>query len=140
MARPTKYSVQLAEEICELISDGMSLRKVCELDDKPAKITVLRWLRDKETFRAQYARAKEESADSWADDINAIADDVLKGKYDPQAARVAIDAKKWAASKLKPKKYGDKLDLTSAGEKITPILGGNSVPGDDSHTQTTEAE
>lgn len=123
----------------------MSLRKVCERDDMPNKITVLRWLRDDKEFCAQYTRAKEDSADSLADDIQDLADDVLKGKYDPQAARVAGDLKKWSASKLKPKKYGDKLDLTSDGEKLpTPLLGGLSAQHDqllsEQNQRTNETE
>lgn len=110
--RPTDFTPELANEICARLSDGMSLRRVCEADDMPDRRTVFRWLNDNDDFSHQYARAKEEAADSLADDIEDIADGTLKGKYDPQAARVAVDAKKWIASKLKPKRYGDKLDLT----------------------------
>lgn len=75
--------------------------------------TVFNWLGDetKKEFLEQYARAKEEAADALADDIQDISDKVLKKEYDPQAARVAMDGKKWIASKLKPKRYGDKLEV-----------------------------
>jgi len=80
----------------------------------PAISTVMLWLTqdDKQSFSEQYAHAREAAADALADDIQDISDGVLKKKYDPQAARVAMDGKKWIASKLKPKKYGDKLDVT----------------------------
>lgn len=78
----------------------------------PSRQTVYSWLRTHEDFLDNYARAKDDSADALADDIIDIAQGVLNKKYDPQAARVAIDGMKWSASKLKPKKYGDKLDLT----------------------------
>ena len=110
--RPTDFTPELGDEICAQLADGKSLRKICESKAMPNKATVFRWLRDDEEFSDQYARAKEESADALADDIQDISDGVLKKKYDPQAARVAMDGKKWIASKLKPKKYGDKLDLT----------------------------
>ena len=75
----------------------------------------------------KYARAKEDSSDALADDIQDIGDKVLTGEYEANNARVAIDAKKWIASKLKPKKYGDKLDMTTNGKDLpTPILGGLS--------------
>ena len=112
------YTPELADEICDLLSDGISLRKVCERDEMPSKVTVLKWLRTNDEFVTQYARAKDEAADSLADDIQDIGEKVLKGEYDANSARVAIDAKKWTASKLKPKKYSERLDLTSGGEKI----------------------
>jgi hypothetical protein len=112
--RPTDFSEDLAAEICGQIAEGKSLRKVCSAKKMPAISTVMKWLADDEhsTFVEQYAHAREAAADALADDIQDISDGVLNKKYDPQAARVAMDGKKWIASKLKPKKYGDKLDLT----------------------------
>lgn len=112
MGRPTDFTQDLANEICARLSEGQSLRRVCEDEDMPGRRTVFQWLNSNDDFAHQYARAKEEAADSLADDIEDIADGTLKGKYDPQAARVAMDGKKWIASKLKPKRYGDRLDLT----------------------------
>lgn len=79
----------------------------------PSMSTVFNWLADKTKpeFLEQYARAKEEAADALADDIQDISDKVLQKVYDPASARVAMDGKKWIAAKLKPKRYGDKLDL-----------------------------
>jgi hypothetical protein len=118
MGRPSLFTDELALEICDWISDGKSLRSFCEQEGRPAKISVLRWLRDNPDFSTQYARAREDGADSLADDIQDITDKVLSKEYDPNAARVAMDGKKWIAAKLKPKKYSERLDLTSGGEKI----------------------
>lgn len=73
----------------------------------PDTSTVFRWLAKHEDFREQYARAREEQAETHADEIIDIADDFAD---DPNSRRVRIDARKWIASKLKPKKYGDKTD------------------------------
>jgi len=73
----------------------------------PNKATVFRWLASIECFRDQYARARETQADSYADDIVGIAD----GDGDPNDKRVRIDARKWMAGKMRPKVYGDKLDI-----------------------------
>lgn len=75
----------------------------------------MRWLAEREDFRQDYARAREAKADADADGISDIAARTLKGEYDPQAARVAIDAMKWAAAKMQPKKYGDKIDVNHGG-------------------------
>lgn len=62
-----------------------------------------------EEFRNHYTRAKEESGDADQDKLDEIAEKVLTGEIDPQAARVAADIIKWSASKKKPKKYGDRI-------------------------------
>lgn len=113
MARPTDYTEELATKICAELAEGKSLRTVLKEDDMPAMSTIFRWLADddKTSFREQYARAKEEAADALADDIQDISDKVLEKVYDPASARVAMDGKKWIAAKLKPKRYGDKLDV-----------------------------
>ncbi|WP_025899059.1 hypothetical protein [Sneathiella glossodoripedis] len=113
----TKYSERLAEKICDEIAEGKSLRQICRKKDMPGLTTIRRWLRDKEEFRLQYTRAREDQADYYADEIIEIADDENKRADDK---RLMIDARKWAASKLKPKKYGDKLEL--AGHDGGPLI------------------
>lgn len=70
------------------------------------------WLGKHAEFAAQYARAREEQADHYADELLEIADTTK----DPNKARLQIDARKWKASKLAPKKYGEKLDITTRDE------------------------
>lgn len=124
MARPTDYKHSLADAICERIADGESLRAICLDDEMPAKATVFRWLNLYDEFKDQYARAREEQAETLADDIVSIADEattVVKEHdgltevvFDNTAVarnRLRVEARKWVASKLKPKKYGDKLDV-----------------------------
>lgn len=127
MARPSIFTPELADKICEELAAGKSLRSVCASEEMPSLSSVFKWLREDEAFSHQYARAKDESADSYQDKIAEIGDDVLNGKYDPQAARVAIDAYKWTASKLKPKKYGDKLELS--GDEEAPLAFNVTING-----------
>ena len=135
MARPTDYNQEIADKICEAIADGQSLRSICQTEDMPNKATVFRWLDKHKEFGDQYARAREEQAESLADEIVTIADSagnplmvddipLLKDGEpviyaDASAvahARLKVDARKWVASKLKPKKYGDKLQTEHSGE------------------------
>ena len=95
----------------------------------PALRTVMGWLFDgeHEEFSQQYASAREVQAEVWADEIVAIADDESgdfftdeKGKVvldhqNVQRSRLRVDARKWIASKLLPKRYGDKLQHTGEG-------------------------
>ncbi len=115
MARPTKFTPKTADQICERIADGESLRLVCEDETMPAKSTVMRWLNDDRIleFRDQYAHAREAQADCYADQIIEIADAAAADNTAVQRARLRVDARKWKASKLAPKAYGDKLGLTT---------------------------
>jgi hypothetical protein len=142
MGRPTDYSQPLADSICERIADGESLRAVCSSDGMPHRSTVFRWLAAHEDFRDQYARAREDQADTLADEIVSIADEVCttvradkhagvkaddedgdaEVVFDSAAVarnRLRVDARKWVASKLKPKKYGDRTTL--AGDPDAPL-------------------
>ena len=134
MSRPSDYTEELALAICERIADGESLRSICLDDAMPAKSSVFKWLREHEAFSDHYARARETQADSLADEITHIADTPLVGitrKTDEegnteitegdmiQHRRLQIDARKWIASKLKPKKYGDRTTL--AGDDESPL-------------------
>ena len=98
--------------IIEGIANGKSLMSIlAESDDTPGRTTVYTWFNEKHDdydaqFLNDYTRAREASADLNAEQIEEIADKVLEGKYDANAARVAIDAKKWSAGIKQPKKYG----------------------------------
>lgn len=130
MGRPTDFTQEVADTICERISDGESLRTICAGEDMPNKATVFRWLGAHEKFRDQYAHAREVQADSIFDDIIDIADngsnDWMQKNFGEEArwvengealrrSQIRIDARKWMAGKLRPKKYGDKLDVEHAG-------------------------
>jgi hypothetical protein len=116
MAKPKEYDEAIGDEICERLLEGESLRKITKDEHMPAASTIFKWLADESNgFAEQYARAKEAQAEAMADEIVEIAD---AASADPQHGKLRVDARKWVAAKLKPKKYGDKLDVTSGGEKM----------------------
>ena len=118
MAYSEEEKTNIFDDIINNIIDGKSVRSILSRKNMPTFVTLLKWIEEDESKMKQYARAKEESGDTDADNVNSIAERVLSGEIDPQAARVAIDAYKWSAGKKKPKKYGDKLDITSKDEKL----------------------
>lgn len=130
--RPSSYTQEIGDRICERLADGESLRVICAGEDMPGRSTVFRWLGENEVFRDQYARAREDQADTLADEIVAISDEAqvtakMEGEdvvlaMDSTAVarnRLRVDARKWVASKLKPKKYGDRQVL--AGDPDAPL-------------------
>lgn len=147
VGRPTKYTQELADHICAELSTGKSLRTVCVSENIPDRVTVYRWLRQYPEFRNQYALAKEEACDAMAEDMFDIADDgsndlmtIQKGDISYEVenrevtnrSRLRVDTRKWYISKIKPKKYGDKLDLTSDGKAIA----GNTIILKDFNNET----
>jgi hypothetical protein len=111
MGRPSGYTDAIAHEICDRIANGEALHKICQLDEMPSTSMVSRWLDERSDFRERYARAREKQADRFAAEIVTIADEA----EDANIARLRVDARKWAASKLAPKKYGDKLQQEITG-------------------------
>lgn len=153
--RPSTYTPEIAAKLCEQIALGSSLRTACKGEDMPAPSTVFKWIREHEEFSKQYAHACEERTEAMSEDILDIADDgtndwmeqhrgehvawVTNGEA-IQRSRVRIDTRKWLMAKMKPKKYGDKIDMTTNGKDLpTPILGGLSVHSDNSDEKDTRA-
>ena len=101
----TVYTDDVAASICEQIADGLALKEVCIGADMPSRSTVYRWFGQHPHFADMYARAREERTDLIADEIVTIADT----EVDSNKARVRIDARKWWAAKVNPKKYGERI-------------------------------
>ena len=90
----------------------------------PSRQTVHDWMATNPDFLAKCARAREEQADFIVEDCIDIEDKTLSGDYNPAAARAVLASKQWRASKLAPKKYGDKLAVggDSDGVPLTVIV------------------
>lgn len=110
MGRPSGFTQAIADKICERIAAGESLRAICRDQNMPGLTSVWKWLGKHEDFGKQYARAREEQAETLADEIVAIADN---GDLTSDDRRIRVDARKWVASKLKPKQYGDRVDVNA---------------------------
>ncbi len=128
--RPSEYTQETADAICALLAEGKSLRSICKAESMPSVRTVFTWMRTYPEFLQQYARAKEESADALAEEILDIADDRERDYIETedgrsfnsehvQRSRLRVDTRKWIASKLKPKKYGEKVELS--GDPASPV-------------------
>lgn len=143
IGRPSLYSEAIADAICEQISDGKSLKEVCGDESMPCYKTVQNWLSDssKGEFLHKYARAREAQADYFAEEILRISDEevttvradkhpgadadeggMVEVVFDAVAVarnRLRVDSRKWLASKLAPKKYGDRMELAGDLKLVT---------------------
>lgn len=156
MARPTIFTQNLADNICQELALGKSLRTVCKPEGMPALSTIFNWFRTQPTFLEQYARAKQESADAMADEILDISDnatnDWMEDNYDKgktpgyalngeniQRSKLRVDTRKFLMAKMKPKVYGDKIDMTTNGKDLpTPIIRLEDVSRDNGNQEDNQ--
>ncbi|WP_131795487.1 hypothetical protein [Fluoribacter gormanii] len=125
--RPTRYSAAMGEEICDAIaSSSKGTKRLCEDNSHwPCQDTLFTWLKKYPEFSEQYAQAKIYQIELLVDEILEISDDASQDQYvnelgvlvpNPPAinrARLKVDTRKWLASKLVPKVYGNKIDIES---------------------------
>ena len=110
--RPTLYTQEIADHICQKLAEGMSLRAICRSKGMPNEATVRQWaVDDREGFYSQYTRSRDIGLDCMADEVHEIAD----GDGDVARDRLRFDSRRWYLSKLAPKRYGDKLQQEVSG-------------------------
>lgn len=100
--RPSTYSPEIAQRICEHIATGGYATNLKRFG-LPHESTICDWQNKIPEFAEAYARARERRAETFADQIIEIADTC----EDPAKGRLQIDARKFIASKLLPRVYGD---------------------------------
>ena len=107
MARPSKYSEKIAEEILSRYANGETLSKICKDKHIPERHTVYRWRSGYPDFGEAYILAQEEHVDALVDEAGEIVDT----EQNPQLGKLKADHRRWLASRLNRQKYGDKLDV-----------------------------
>ena len=125
MSRPSSYSDELAQLICDRLMDGESLRQICADEGMPNRRTVIRWMESDDAFATKCARARDEQADLMDDRILEVTNRTESGDLAPDAARGVLSGLQWRAAKLKPKKYGDSQTLRHAdadGNRIQAVV------------------
>lgn len=138
MGRPSHYTDAIADAICLRLANGQSLLSICKAADMPARSCVLVWLANRPDFVDKYARARDAQADLYAAQVVEIADKVrpavkrtvkmVDGKEQVERvhtdaverSRLMMDARKWYAAKLAPKKYSEKIQHGGA-EDLPPL-------------------
>ena len=141
IGRPSDFTQEIANQICTRLAGGESLRSITEDPTMPSRQTVYSWMNARPSFLDQYARAREDQADSLADEIVAIADEqpevievrdkdgnIIDHKLDSAFLawqKNRVDARKWTAMKLRPKKYGDRV--VHAGDDDNPLVVENNL-------------
>lgn len=140
IGRPTKYTQEIADYICQQLIAGRSLRNICENDEDvgvPHAATVFRWLGERADFCDQYRRAREAQADAMFDDLVSIADDGTNDWMEKELksgavievpnhehisrSKLRVDTRFWILARLQPKKYGNKTFGELTGKDGAPV-------------------
>lgn len=115
--RPSDYTEELAERICEILATSdTSLRDICKRPGMPHLATAMRWLDRHEEFASKYAHAREVQADVVYADMAGIEQKMITRKLASDVGRVVLQSKQWRAAKLAAKKYGDKVAIGGASD------------------------
>ena len=124
--RPTEYTDKLGDHICAMIASGISLTRICRDKTMPCLPVFYRWTREHPDFATRYVRAREDQADTYADESMDIADTPEEGEEVVERAdggrevrrgdmlghrKLRVETRKWFAAKMQPKKYGDRQNL-----------------------------
>lgn len=133
MGRPSLYTAEVVEAICERLSEGEPLAQICRGEGMPAARTVRDWIAERPDVSAAIARAREDGEDRIAADCLEIADDGSRD-YKPnddgrevvdhdhiQRAKLRIDTRLKLLAKWNPKKWGERTTL--AGDADAPLVG-----------------
>ena len=135
----SKYTDEIAEQICELVSNGVNLRQVCRIEVMPSWRTVYNWVVERPDFASRLARARELGYDSLAEEALEISNTPRLGQKKVYSSGVGEDEdsttiteedmlghrKLQIETRLKllavwdPKRYGNKLEL--AGDPSNPL-------------------
>lgn len=124
--RPTLYTEAIANEICERLAAGETLRTICKSEHMPHESTVRWWVvSDKEGFSTHYTRARDLGLDAIAEELFDIADDgtndwmtvgragaeiQVENREVTNRSKLRCETRKWYLSKLAPKRYGEKVE------------------------------
>jgi len=150
MAYTAEQREEAFDNILKRVIAGEPLRRILK-EMRIGINTFYLWCDRSDKYRERYARATDLRAEKIFEEILEIADDSTldelvteKGiQFNQEFAarsRIRIDARKWVLGKMRPTKYGDKLDITSDGEKLQmPVITGmiikNEIASDESSNE-----
>lgn len=123
------YTEEIADEICDRLAAGESLRAICRDPHMPSDVAVKKWVTTRAvTFGLRYARARDIGFDSIAEEILEFGLGELRGpdgfidNGEVQRLRLLSDNRKWLLAKLAPKRYGEKVTQEITGDPDAPLV------------------
>lgn len=124
MARPSEYNFEMCKEICEQVANGQNVIDVLNGGESyPSWSTFRHWKIEHAELQTLYIKAIQDKATAVDQEIGHLMAECKAKVIDPSTANVLIQTLKWRAAKYYPKMFGEKVDVTTDGEKIkSPIM------------------
>ena len=120
--RPSEYNFEMCIEICSEVANGFNIKTVLKSKSEyPTFQTWCNWKREQPELFDLYVKTMQDKSESEMEEIDRVYDMLKKGEIEPSTANVLIQTNKWKASKFYPKMFGDKVDVTSGGEKLPQV-------------------
>jgi hypothetical protein len=117
--RPSTFSQEIADRICDLMVDGKDMQEICKMDDMPSRATVLRWQNQHPEFDAQCVRAREALAEFELQKLKELADNCTEKNVN--STRVKLNHFQWRVMKIAPRVYGERTRTEVSGADGGPI-------------------
>ena len=121
--RPSDYTSEIAQEICDKLAEGISLAEICRREDMPHPSTVRRWAKSNEALSLAIADAREDGEERITANIRRTArGDDGYSTGDVQRDKLIIDTDLKLLAKWNPKKYGEKIQQEVTGKDGAPLI------------------
>jgi hypothetical protein len=119
---PTVYTPEKAEIIIDALKNGIGVNEACRLAGVP-RGTLMEWVtHNREGFAELYANARDLYLDLMADELLRLTDECPPEPGFVAKTRLQVDTRKWYLSKLAPKRYSDRIDVTTNGKDIPAAI------------------
>jgi hypothetical protein len=119
--RPTLKTTEICAEICRRISEGETMQAILKNPGMPAWTTVHDWKQADESFRQALARAREQQAEVWAEEVKELTDADLPTHEAIGRARLRMQSRQWLAGKYDPT-YADKPTQLGVNIGVAVVL------------------
>lgn len=121
MARPSEYDFELCKTICDEVANGENIISVLKESSYPSWSTFRRWKNENEELRTLYVNSQQDKGIALESEIDDVMLSLKTKEIDPASANVLIQTLKWKMAKFYPKVFGDKVDVTTDGEKLSTV-------------------
>lgn len=126
MGRPSDFTQEIADEICDRLAKGEPLAAICRDDHMPDRTVVYDWQKVREDFSQRIAHARVDGFDTLAAECLEIADTTEEGVETTEKPdgsietrtgdmlghrKLRIETRLKLLAKWDPKRYGDKVQV-----------------------------
>jgi len=127
VGKPETYTKEIGENLCSMIAKGRSVKSICDMEGMPSLDTFYSWNRKHKEFADNYTQATVDRTEYQLEQLNEMGDISIEEakNVNPKSSNAVVSAyklkadnMKWVMARMKPKKYGDKIDHTTGGEKL----------------------